>query len=155
MANRVYQPSINAQTRELAEQALKDMMGHPQNISLIDSYREAKRRMAEAEAQQVVDELLKEFLTTEGYKKWLAKELKADERRTKKRIPDDDLQRVSLYIVNLKQSLPAVIPTVTHFAESKDRWGRLGLWRVQETGYLSGLAVGDFDHVPNPEARIE
>ena len=155
MANRVYQPSINAQTRELAEQALKDMMGHPQNISLIDSYREAKRRMAEAEAKQAVEELVKEFLASEGYQKWLAKELKADERRTKKRMPAGDLQRVRLYIGQLKSSLPAVIPTVTHFAESKDRWGRLGLWRVQEAGYLSGLAVLDGDHVPDPEKRIE
>lgn len=155
MANRVFQPTINAQTRELAEQVLKDMMGHPENNSLIDNYREAKRRMAEAEAKQAVEELVKEFLASEGYQKWLAKELKEDERRTKKRIPADDLQRVRLYIGQLKSSLPAVIPTVTHFAESKDRWGRLGLWRVQEFGYLSGLAVLDGDHVPDPEKRIE
>ena len=51
--------------------------------------------------------------------------------------------------------MPAIIPTITHFAESKDRWGRVGLWRVQQYGYLSGLAVVDGDHVPNPEERIE
>lgn len=155
MANRVFQPSINAQTRELTEQALKDMMEHHRNNELIDSYRDAKRQMAEAEASQKVDELVKEFVASDEYQKWLYKALKADERRTKKRIPSDDLQRVKLYITQMKSSLPAVIPTVTHFAESKDRWGRMGLWRVQEYGYLSGLAVLDADHVPNPEERIE
>ena len=123
MANRVFQPSINAATRELTEQALKDMMEQPKNNELIDNYRAAKRKMAEAEERHVVDELVKEFVATEGYQTWLKKALKADERRTKKRLPADDLQRVELYIKHFKSSLPAVIPTVTHFDESKDQWG--------------------------------
>lgn len=153
--NRVFQPSINAATRELVEEGLKNMMELPKNNELVDKYREMKRRMADALANQAVDELVKEVTECEPYQKWLAKELKNDERRTKKRIPSDDLQRVKLYISQLKSSLPAVIPTVTHFTESKDRWGRIGLWRVQANGYLSGLAVVDADHVPNPEARVE
>lgn len=154
MANRVFQPSINAATRELTEQALKAMMEHPKNNMLIDNYREAKRKMAEAEVRQAADEMVQATVAMEDYQKWLAKELRADERRTKKRMPSDDLQRVKLYVAQMKSSLPAVIPTVTHFAESKDRWGRLGLWRVQESGYLSGLAVVDGDHVPDPEQRV-
>ena len=152
---RVFQPSINAATQELVAEALKNMMEHPKNNELIDNYREMKRQMAEAEARQTVDELVKAMVATEGYQKWLAAELKKDERRAKKRIPTDDVLRVKLYITQQKQSLPAVIPTVTHFAESQDRWGRMGLWRVQQYGYLSGLAVVDGDHVPNPEQRIE
>ena len=153
--NRVFQPSINSATRELVEEGLKNMMEHPKNNELIDKYREMKRRMAEALARQAVDELVKEVTECEAYQKWLAKELKKDERRTKKRMPSDDLQRVKLYIGQLKSSLPAVIPTVTHFTESKDQWGRIGLWRVQANGYLSGLDVVDGDHVHNPEALIE
>ena len=152
---RIFQTSINAETKELIDQALKAMMEHPANNELIDSYRELKRRMAEAEARKEVDEMVKEVTECKPYKKWLAKELKKDEKRTKKRIPSDNLQRVKLYISQLKTSLPAVIPTVTHFIESTDRWGRIGLWRVQQYGYLSGLAVLDGDHVPNPEERIE
>ena len=121
--NRVFQTNVNQPTQELMTDALKAMMEHPANNALIDNYREAKRQMAEAEARQTVEELVTEFLSSEGYKKWLAKELKADERRRKKHIPGDDLQRVKLYIAQLKSSLPAVIPTVTHFDESKDRWG--------------------------------
>ena len=151
----VFQPNINKPTEDLAVKALKAMMEHPANNALIDNYREAKRKMAEAEARQTVDALVKEFLVSEPYKSWLAKELKKDERRTKKRMPSDDLQRVKLYIAQLKSSLPAVIPTVTHFDESKDRWARIGLWRVQSNGYLSGLDVVDGDHVPNPETLVE
>ena len=152
---RVFQPSINAATMELVEEGLKAMMEHPDNNALIDNYREMKRQMADALARQAVDELVKEVTASQTYKAWLVKELKKDEKRTKKRMPSDDLQRVKLYIGQLKSSLPAVIPTVTHFTESKDRWGRIGLWRVQSNGYLSGLALDDFDHVQNPEARIE
>ena len=152
---RVFQPSINAATQELVEEGLKSMMENPKNNELIDKYREMKRQMAEALARQTVDELVKEVIECEAYQKWLAKELKKDERRTKKHMPSDDLQRVKLYISQLKSSLPAVIPTVTHFTESKDRWGRIGLWRVQSNGYLSGLAQGDFDHVQNPETHVE
>ena len=152
---RVFQPSINAATQELLQEGLKAMMEHPENNALIDSYREMKRKMAEAEARQAVNELVGEIVASDDYKTWLARELKKDERRRKKRMPSDDLQRVKLYIGQKKSSLSAVIPTVTHFTESKDRWGRIGLWRVQSNGYLSGLALDDFDHVPNPEARIE
>ena len=153
--NRVFQTNVNQPTQELVADALKAMMEHPANNALIDNYRENKRRMAEAEVRQAVDELVTDFLASEGYKKWLAKVLKADERRRKKHMPSDDLQRVKLYIAQLKSSLPAVIPTVTHFDESKDRWGRIGLWRLQANGYLSGLDVVDGDHVPNPEALVE
>lgn len=155
MTKRNYQPAINAETKELVETALKGMMEHPKNNELIDSYRKAKREMAEAEARQAVDELVKEYVALEEYKKWLAAELKKDERRTKKRVPSSDLERVQLYITQLKSSLPAVIPTVTHFEESTNRFGKVGKWRLQEHGYLSGLVVLDADHVPNPEERIE
>ena len=154
MTTRVYQEGIDKPTKELLEQVLKNLTECPKNNTLIDCYREAKRQMAEAEAQQTVDELVKEFVASEGYQKWLKKALKADERRTKKRIPTDDLQRVKLYITQMKSSLPAVIPTVTHFAEHKDKWGRLGMWREQQYGYLSGLAVLDADHIDNPEELI-
>lgn len=152
---RVYQPSINTATKELVEEGLKTMMEAPSNNELIDSYRKMKRQMAEAEARQVVDEFVREVTECEAYKKWLARELKKDENRAKKRMPSDNLERVKLYITQLKTSLPAVIPTVTHFTESKDRWGRIGLWRVQSNGQLSGLAVVDGDHVPNPEALVD
>ena len=152
--NRVFQPSINAATQELIEEALKNMMEHPDNNALIDDYRKMKHKMADALVRQTVDELVKEVTECQAYKTWLAKELKKDERRTKKLMPSDDLKRVKIYISQLKSSLPAVIPTVTHFTESKDRWGRIGLWRVQSNGYLSGFAIDDFDHVPNPEECI-
>lgn len=155
MTTSVFQSSINAATRELSAECLRAMMEHPKNMELIASYRQLKHRMAEAEARQATAELVKEITATDGYTKWIARQLKADSRRQKKRMPADEVQRVKLYIAQLKQSLPAVIPTVTHFAESKDRWGRLGLWRVQQQGYLSGLAVLDADHVPNPEERVE
>ncbi len=153
--NRVYQPNVNQPTQELVEQVLKSLLENPENHALIDKYRDMKRQMSIALANQAVDELVKEVTACDAYKKWLAKELKQDERRTKKRIPGDDQQRVELYIKQLKSSLPAVIPTVTHFTESKDRWGRIGLWRVQTNCYLSGFGVVDGDHMPNPEARIE
>ena len=151
----VFQPNINKPTQELCEQALKGMMEHPENNELIDNYRQMKRQMAEALVRQIVEEFANEVVAPDGYKRWLASELKKDERRSKKRMPTSDLERVKLYIGQKKTSLPAVIPTVTHFTESKDRWGRVGLWRVQSNGYLSGLDVVDGDHVPDPEARIE
>jgi hypothetical protein len=155
MTTRVYQKSINSQTQQLVEQTLKAEMERPKNNDLIDSYREAKRRMAEAEARKATDELVNEFTASEPYRKWLAKELKADERRTKKRMPKDNLKRVQLYITQLKQSLPAVIPTVTHFDQSTDQWGRKGAWRLQQYAHLSALAVLDADHISDPEKRIE
>lgn len=150
----VFQPNINQPTQELVAEALKAMIEHPANIELVDNYRKMKRQMAEAEARQTVEEFVKEVVASDDYKRWLASELKKDERRTKKRMPDSDLERVKLYITQKKSSLPAIIPTITHFAESKDRWGRIGLWRVQQYGYLSGLAVVDGDHVPNVEERV-
>ena len=150
----VFQPNINQPTQELVAEALKTMMEHPANNELIDSYRDNKRRMAMAEAHQAVEEFVKEVVATDDYKRWLAAELKKDERRSKKQMPTSDKDRVKLYITQKKSSLPAIIPTITHFAESKDRWGRIALWRIQKYGYLSGLAVVDGDHVPNPEERI-
>ena len=152
--SRVYQSDLGKTTKELVEQMLKNMMAHPKNNELIDNYREMKRRMAEAEAKQAVDAFVSEVTATEEYKKWLEAGLKKDEKRRWKQMPATDVQRVQLYISQQKTGLPAVIPTVTHFAESTDRWGRTGKWRLQKYGYLSGLAVVDADHVPNPEERI-
>ena len=150
----VFQPNINQPTQELVAEALKAMMEHPANIELVDNYRKMKRQMAEAEARQTVEEFVKEVVASDDYKRWLASELKKDESRTKKRMPGSDLERVKLYITQKKSSLPAIIPTITHFDESKDRWGRIGLWRVQQYGYLSGLGVVDGDHVHNVEERV-
>ena len=154
MATRIFQENIDKPTKELSKQVLKDLMESPANNALIDNYRRMKRQMAEAEAGQTVGEFVKEMVATEDYKKALAAELKKDERRKNKRVPTGDLERVKWYIAQQKLSLPAVILTIAYFLESKDRWGRLGLWRLQEFGYLSGLAVVDGDHVPNPEERI-
>ena len=150
----VFQPNINKPTQVLDAEVLKSMIEHPANIGLIDSYRQMKRRMAEAEARQAVGDFVNDVVATNDYKRWLAAELKKDQRRSKKRMPASDLERVKLYITQKKSSLPAIIPTIAYFVESKDRWGRVGLWRVQQYGYLSGLAVVDGDHVPNPEERI-
>ena len=152
---RIYQESISSATKELIAENLKSMMESPKNNELINAYRDAKNKMLVAEAQQAMEEFVQDFVGSDGYKKWLANELKKDEKRKKKRIPSDDLQRVKLYISQLKTSLPAVIPTIEHFAESTDKWGRLGMWRLQQYGYLSGLALVDGDHVRNPEERIE
>ena len=154
MATRIFQENIDKPTTELSKQVLKDLMESPANNALIDNYRRMKRQMAEAEAGQTVEEFVKEMVATEDYKKALAAELKKDERRKNKRVPTGDLERVKWYIAQQKLSLPAVILTIAYFLESKDRWGRLGLWRLQQFGYLSGLAVVDGDHVPNPEERI-
>ena len=154
MATRIFQENIDKPTKELSKQVLKDLMESPANNALIDNYRRMKRQMAEAEAGQTVEKFVKEMVATEDYKKALAAELKKDERRKNKRVPTGDLERVKWYIAQQKLSLPAVILTIAYFLESKDRWGRLGLWRLQQFGYLSGLAVVDGDHVPNPEERI-
>ena len=151
----VFQPNINKPTQELAAEALKAMMEHPSNNALIDNYRKLKCQMAEAEARQAVEEFVKEVTATDDYKCWLAAGLKKDERRRKKLVPTSDLERVKFYITQKKSSLPAIIPTITHFAESKDRWGRMGLWRLQAYGYLSGLDVVDGDHVHGVEERIQ
>ena len=152
---RVFQSNINQPTQELVEQALKNMMEHPKNNELIDAYRDLKKRMAEAEAKQAVDELVQAIVATKEYQEWIKSELRKDERRRNKKVPETDLKRVKMYITEKKTELPAVIPTVTHFTESTDRWERTAMWRVQQNGYLSGLAVLDADHVPNPEERIK
>ena len=151
---RVFQQNINKPTEELTEQVLRDLTTSPATNTLIDSYRLARHQMADAEVRQAMEAFVSRTTATKDYQTWLARELKKDERRKKKRMPEDDLERVRLYIGQMKSSLPAVIPTVTHFGQSKDRWGRLGLWRVQEQAHLSGLAVVDADHVPDPEALV-
>ncbi len=150
----VFQPNINKPTEALAAEALKAMMEHPANKELIDNYRQMKRRMAEAEARQAVEEFVSEVVADDNYKRWLAAGLKKDERRRKKLMPTSDAERVKLYMSQFKSSLPAIIPTIAYFIESIDRWGRTGLWRLQQYGYLSGLAVLDADHVPNVASII-
>ena len=151
---RSYQKNINQPTQELSEQVLKDLTAQKENNMAIDAYRKAKRDMADAAARKALDEYVAAVMLLEDYQNWLKCELKKDARRSKKRMPSDDLQRVKLYITQLKSGLPAVILTA-NFTESTDRWGRTGLWRVQSKGYLTGLAVLDADHVPDVETRIE
>ena len=150
----VFQPNINKPTEALAAEALKAMMEHPANKELMDNYRQMKHRVAEAEARQAVEEFVKEVVADDNYKRWLAAGLKKDERRRKKLMPTSDAERVKLYMSQFKSSLPAIIPTIAYFIESIDRWGRTGLWRLQQYGYLSGLAVLDADHVPNVASII-
>lgn len=149
-----YQTNINQPTRDLTAQVLKSLTESPQTQLLTDNYRAFKARMREAEAQQAVKALVEEIVNSQDYKDWLKPELAKDEKRRKKHIPEDDLKRVQLYIGQKKAALAAVIPTAT-FTESTDRWGRKGAWRVQSNGYLTGLAVLDADHVPQPEGLIE
>lgn len=149
-----YQDNIDKPTKELSDQVLKNLTEAPATNALIDEYRQMKRKMAEAQASEAVDEFVDEVKETPDYKKWLADGLRKDEKRRKKRIPDSDLKRVAMFIQHKKTSLPAVIPTA-YFTESTDRWKRTGLWRVQANGYLTGLAVLDADHVPNTEALVE
>ncbi len=151
---RSYQKNINQPTQELSEQVLKDLTAQKENNMAIDAYRKAKRDMADAAARKALDEYVAAVMLLEDYQNWQKCELKKDARRSKKRMPSDDLQRVKLYITQLKSGLPAVILTA-NFTESTDRWGRTGLWRVQSKGYLTGLAVLDADHVPDVETRIE
>lgn len=152
--NRVYQININQPTLELTEQVLRNVTELPENNALIDEYRQLKRSMAEAEARQEVEAFVKEITESQDYKDWLKPELKKDMHRRKKQMPDSDVKRVKIYITQKKSSLPAVIPTA-YFSESTDRWGRTGLWRVQENGYLTGLATLDGDHVPDVEKVID
>ena len=149
-----YQENIDQPTKELAAQVLKNLTEAPATNALIDEYRLMKQKMAEAQAKEIVDEFVNEMKETQDYKEWLADGLRKDEKRRKKRIPESDLKRVTLYIQQKKTSLPAVIPTA-YFTESTDRWKRTGLWRVQANGYLTGLAVLDADHVTDPEAKIK
>lgn len=149
-----YQENIDQPTKELAAQVLKNLTEAPATNALIDEYRLMKQKMAEAQTKETVDEFVNEMKETQDYKEWLADGLRKDEKRRKKRIPDSDLKRVTLYIQQKKTSLPAVIPTA-YFTESTDRWKRTGLWRLQANGYLTGLAVVDADHVTDPEAKIK
>ena len=149
-----YQSNIDQPTQELTEQVLRDLTESTATSALIDNYRLLKRKMAEAETKEALNEFLVNIVNNQEYKAWLAQELKRDEKRSKKRVPAEDLKRVKLYISQQKSALPTVIPTA-QFTESKDRWNRKGLWRVQANGYLTGLAVLDADHVPNPEAIID
>ena len=148
---RCYQTNIDQPCGELTPQTLETLCKSQEVNMAIDAYRKAKRQLAEAEAQERTDEVVKAITSSEEYQKWLAAELKKDARRTKKRIPVDDLKRVALFVRQIKNSLPAVIPTAT-FTESTDRWGRKGLWRVQKYCSLTGLVVLDADHVPDPDA---
>ena len=92
---RSYQPNIDKPTEELKTQVLKDLtQSEPVNMA-IDAYRNGKRRMAEAEANQKLDEFIWEVLQTDDYQSWLADNLKKDERRRKKKVPADDLKRVN------------------------------------------------------------
>lgn len=149
-----YQKNIDQPTKELTEQVLKDLTESTTTSMLIDNYRQMKHQMAEAEAKQAVDAFVAEILNLQDYKEWLAQELKKDQKRSKKRMPDSDQKRVKLYISQLKASLPTIIPTAW-FTESSDRWNRKGLWRVQANGHLTGLAVLDADHVTNPADIID
>lgn len=149
----VYQTNIDQPTQELTEQVLREITDSVTTNTLIANYRKLKSQMAEAEAKEMVEEFVQKVLEEQDYKDWLSQELKKDEHRSKKRVPEDDLKRVKLYINSMKSGLPAVIPTAT-FTESTDRWGRDGLWRVQDHGYLTGFGVLDADHVPHPEEVI-
>lgn len=68
MTKRIFQTSIKAATRELAEQELKAMMQNPKNNELIDKYRAMKRQMEEAEMRHTLSELVNNILEKEEYK---------------------------------------------------------------------------------------
>lgn len=150
---RVFQENINKPTQELTEQILQGITSNPENILAIDGYRKLKQQLAVAQACQTVDEFLETVKVQQAYQDWLSQNLKKDEKRRKKKVPEDDLKRVVLYINQMKSTLPAVIPTAT-FTESSDQWKRRGLWRVQSNGYLTGLAVLDADHVADADALV-
>lgn len=149
-----FQTGIDQPTQELSGEILKNLTESKETNMLIDGYRQMKRQMAEAEVQQKIEEFVAEIQARDDYKTWLADALKKDEHRRKKRVPESDLQRVKLFINQKKSSLAAVILTA-FFTESVDQWKRKGLWRTQSHGYLTGFAVLDADHVPNPEERIK
>ena len=151
---RCYQKNIDKATEELLADCLKNITESPEVNLAVEHYRELKHRMAEAETTEAKERLVEEIASTQEFKGWLRGELAKDNRRSKKRIPEDMDKRVSLYIASLKSGLPAVIPTAV-FTESKDRWGRTGLWRVQSNGYLTGLAVLDLDHVKDVGAKVD
>lgn len=151
---RCYQTGIDQPTQEITPAILAELIKAEKTTLLIDQFRAMKRRMAETKEQQQTEQFVAEVLQQQDYQDWLSKVLKADERRKQKKIPDDNQKRVALFIASKKTSLPAVIMTAT-FDESSDRWGRKGLWRVQEHGFLTGLCVLDLDHIPNPDTCIK
>ena len=151
---RSYQQNIDKPCGELTPQALKEFCQSSIVNNAIDSYRKAKRQMAEAKTNGKMDKFLATVTGSQAYHAWLAIEQKKDERRKRKRLPSDNLKRVTLYVEQMKSTLPAVIPTA-NFTESIDRWGRKGNWRVQEHCSLTGLAVLDADHVSDSETCIK
>ena len=68
---RVYQTNINQPTQELTEQVLRNLTEQPENNMLIDKYREMKRKQAEAQANQTLDEFVKCVVESQEYKDWL------------------------------------------------------------------------------------
>ena len=151
---RCYQENINQPTQVLLPRMLESLTKSSATYMAIDAYRDFKKKMAEAEARQEAEKFVSEVTQMQEYKDWLAHELKKDEHRRKKHIPEDDAHRVKLFITQNKNGLATVVPT-SIFTESTDRWGRKGFWRVQSNAYLTGLAVLDADHVPNPEELIK
>ncbi len=151
---RAYQTRPDGPIEELTEQLLKAWTKSKELNMATDGYREIRRQMAEAQARNEQDKFVAEVTQRQDYQNWLADGLKKDEHRRKKRIPTEDAKRVALYISSMKSGLPAVIPTAT-FTESTDRWGRTGLWRVQDHARLTGLCVLDADHVPDARAMAE
>ena len=144
---RCYQQSIDKPTQELTDAILAKLVMQGQTNLLIDQYREMKLKLQAAKEQLQQEQFVAEVLQQQDYKEWLSKALKADERRRHKKVPEDDLKRVTQFIASRKASLPAVIMSAT-FTESTDRWGRKAMWRVQGHGHLTGLCVLDLDHLP-------
>ena len=151
---RSFQQNIDKPCGELTPQALKEFCQSESVNHAIDSYRKAKQQMAKAKENGESDKFLSTVCESQAYQVWLATEKKKDERRKRKRFPMDKLKLVSLYVEQMKSTLPAIIPTA-NFTESADRWGRMGKWRVQEHCRLTGLAVLDADHVSDAETRVK
>ena len=127
---RSFQQNIDKPCGELTPQALKEFCQSDSVNHAIDSYRKSKQQMAEAKENGESDKFLSTVCESQAYQFWLATEKKKDERRKRKRFPMDKLKLVSLYVEQMKSTLPAIIPTA-NFTESADRWGRKGKWRVQ------------------------
>lgn len=151
---RSFQQNIDKPCGEITPQALEDLCRSSIVNNAIDSFRKAKQQMAEAKTDEERKLFCATVIKSKAYKVWLAQELKKDEQRKRQRFPTDKLKRVTLYIEQMKSTLPAIIPTA-NFTESVDRWGRKGKWRVQEHCILTGLAVLDADHVSDPEAHVK
>lgn len=142
-----FQNSLDAMVRQIDAEELQQIC--KKNSTLVDSYRQWKARLkAAAEQEQLMKALVQEIISSADYQKWLSREQKKDMRRKHKRIPADDGKRVTLFAASLKQSLPAVIPQAV-FTEGLNRWGKRGIWRLQEQAHLTGLVTLDLDHLPN------